>query len=136
MITKGLIDKENVNTNCFLKKNKINESYMQCYRSGSKTFVLCLDITIWCHKNIEGDPKVWLVRIEFTFFFFSIIQGFWTILFIFIAVFTTLQLMCPLAFFRCFLSNLRVYTELRTTSFIQSMGSLALILLCITGYKC
>ena len=42
-----------------------------------------------------------------------IIQGFWTIVFIFIVIFTMFQLMCPPAIFRCFLLNLEAYMELQ-----------------------
>ena len=48
-------------------------------------------------------------------------SGFWTIVFIFIVISITFQSICPPAFFRC-LSNSRTYTELRTMSFIESMG--------------
>ena len=52
-----------------------------------------------------------------------IIKAFWTIVFIFIVIVisTMFWLICPLAFFRC-LSNSGTYTELQTTSFIESMG--------------
>ena len=47
-----------------------------------------------------------------------IIKGFRTIVFIFIVISTTFQLICPPVFFRC-LSNSGTYMELRTTSFIE-----------------
>ena len=50
-----------------------------------------------------------------------IIKGFRTIVFIFIVISTTFRPICPPAFFGC-LSNSRTYTELRTTSFIESTG--------------
>ena len=50
-----------------------------------------------------------------------IIKDFRTIVFIFVVISTTFQLICPPAFFRC-LSNSRTFTELRTTSFIESTG--------------
>ena len=50
-----------------------------------------------------------------------IIKGFRSIVFIFIVISTMLRLICPPAFFRC-LSNSVANTELRTTSFIESMG--------------
>ena len=50
-----------------------------------------------------------------------IIKDFRTIVFIFIVISTTFRPICLLAFFRC-LSNSGTYTELRTTSFIESMG--------------
>ena len=52
-----------------------------------------------------------------------IIKGFFffTIVFIFNIISTTFQPICPPAFFRC-LSNLGTYTELWTTSFIESRG--------------
>ena len=50
-----------------------------------------------------------------------IIKGFWTIVFIFIVISTTFRPIYPPAFFRC-LSNLGTYTELQTTSFIETTG--------------
>ena len=49
------------------------------------------------------------------------IKGFRTIVFIFIVISTMFWPICPLAVFRC-LSNSGTYTELRTTSFIESTG--------------
>ena len=49
------------------------------------------------------------------------IKGFWTIFFIFIVFSTTFRPICPPAFFRC-LSNSGTFTELWTTSFIESTG--------------
>ena len=48
-----------------------------------------------------------------------IIKCFRTIVFIFIVISTTFRPICPPAFFRC-LSNSGTFTELRTTSFIES----------------
>ena len=48
-----------------------------------------------------------------------IIKGFRTIVFIFIVISSTFRSICPPAFFRCFL-NSGTFTELRTTSFIES----------------
>ena len=48
-----------------------------------------------------------------------IIKGFRTIVFIFIVIYTTFLPICPPAFFR-YLSNSGTYTELQTTSFIES----------------
>ena len=50
-----------------------------------------------------------------------IIKGFRTIVFIFIIISRTFQPICPPAFLRC-LSNTGTYTELWTTSFIESTG--------------
>ena len=50
-----------------------------------------------------------------------IIKAFRTFVFIFIIISTMFQQICPLAFFRC-LSNSGTFTELRTTSFIESTG--------------
>ena len=50
-----------------------------------------------------------------------IIKGFQTIVFIFIVISTTFWPICLSAFFRG-LSNLGIFMELRTTSFIESMG--------------
>ena len=47
-----------------------------------------------------------------TYLLLFIIQGFRTIVFIFIAIFTKFQPICPPAFFRCFLLNSGAYTEL------------------------
>ena len=48
-----------------------------------------------------------------------IIKVFRTIVFIFIVISTTFRPICPPAFFRC-LSNSGTFTELRTTSFIET----------------
>ena len=50
-----------------------------------------------------------------------IIKIFRTIVFIFIVISTTFRLICPPAFFRC-LSNSGIFSELRTTSFIETTG--------------
>ena len=50
-----------------------------------------------------------------------IIKSFRTIVFIFIVISTTFRPICPPAFFRC-LSNSGTFTELRTTSFIETTG--------------
>ena len=63
-----------------------------------------------CKFNAIIMGKVWCI---------FIIKGFWTIVYIFIVFSTTLRPICPLAFFKC-LSNSGTYTELRTTSFIES----------------
>ena len=52
---------------------------------------------------------------------FLSLRFFWTIVFIFIVISTTFRLICPPAFFKC-LSNLGTFTELRTTSFIETTG--------------
>ena len=49
------------------------------------------------------------------------IKGFRTFVFIFIVISTTFRPICPPGFFGC-LSNSGTYTELRTTSFIESTG--------------
>ena len=46
------------------------------------------------------------------------IQGFRTIVFVFTVIFTRFWLICPPAFFRCFLSISGAYAERQTTSFI------------------
>ena len=53
--------------------------------------------------------------------FFFIIMGFRTIASIFILISTTFPPIYPPAFFGC-MSNSETYMELRTTSFIESMG--------------
>ena len=63
-----------------------------------------------------------------------IIKGFRAIVFIFIAISTTFRPICPPAFFR-WLSNSGNYSELRTTSFIESTESPVLIPLAVTSVK-
>ena len=58
----------------------------------------------------------------FSLFLFIINKGFQTIVFICIVISTTFRPICPPAFFRC-LSNSGTFTELRTTSFIESTCS-------------
>ena len=58
-------------------------------------------------------------NINCTFYSIFIIKGFRTIVFIFIVISTTFRPICLPAFFRC-LSNSGTFTELRTTSFIES----------------
>ena len=50
-----------------------------------------------------------------------IIKGFWTIVSIFIVIFTPFRPICPSVFFKC-LSNSGTYMELWTTSFIEYTG--------------
>ena len=52
---------------------------------------------------------------------FFIIKGFGAIVFIFIVISTMFRPICPPAFFSC-LSNSGTFSELRTTSFIESTG--------------
>ena len=47
---------------------------------------------------------------------------FFVLVFIFIVIFTTFRPICPPAFFRC-LSNSGTFTEIWTTSFIETMGA-------------
>ena len=63
-------------------------------------------------------PNLFLYKQSVLFF---IIKGFWNIVFIFIVISTTFQLKCSPVIFRC-LSNKGAFLELRTTSFIESMG--------------
>ena len=63
-----------------------------------------------------------------------IIKGFRTIVFIFTVISTMFWTICPSTFFSC-LSNLGIFTELRTTFFIQFTGSPVLIPLAITRYN-
>ena len=67
-------------------------------------------------------PIVWLVLWSTGEYriYFSFIKGFRTIFFVFIVFSSTFRLICPPSFFRC-LSNLGTFTELRTTSFIESL---------------
>ena len=69
------------------------------------------------HKFVYIDFYLLPEFLRWSFMIF-IIQGFRTIVFIFIVIFTTFQPICPPTFFRCFLSNSGAYKELRTTSVI------------------
>ena len=69
---------------------------------------------------LEIEPVTTECRAE-TLPLSSIIKGFWTIVFIFIVISSTLRPICSSTLFRC-LSNLGTFTELRTTSFIESTG--------------
>ena len=63
--------------------------------------------------------RVWLSKFLRQGLLFFIIKVFWTIVFIFIVISTTFRPICPPVFFRC-LSNSWTFTEIRTTSFIQT----------------
>ena len=65
-------------------------------------------ICIWASSHKYSCPS-WILTSYFLSF---------RVVFILIVIFTMLQLIYPLAFFRCFLLNLGAYTELWTTSFI------------------
>ena len=70
------------------------------------------------YMRCDELPKSWQVdRVKKKF----IIKVFRTIVFIFIVISTTFRPIYPLAFFRC-LSNTGTFTELRTTSFIETTG--------------
>ena len=75
-------------------------------------------------SSIKNAAKESVPRIEFHLskLNFFIIKGFQTIVFIFIVISATFRSICPPAFFRC-LSNSGTFTELRTTSFIESTGA-------------
>ena len=72
-----------------------------------------------CSQN--ETPIDWLSTFLRRGLMIYIIKGFWTIVFLFIVIATTFRPICPPAFFRYF-SNSGTFTELRTTSFIESMG--------------
>ena len=71
-----------------------------------------------CHQRKKPNQLSKFLRRSLLIF---IIKGFRTIVFIFIVISTTFRPICPPAFFRC-LSNSGTFTELRTTSFIESTG--------------
>ena len=81
-----------------------------------KVYCYCSDIEVirFCYGNSLSE----FLRLSLIVF---IIKGFQTIVFIFIVISTTFQLICPLGFFRC-LSNSRTNMEFQTTSFIKSTG--------------
>ena len=68
------------------------------------------------HDNCNSQSSRYIEK-DIRYF---IIKGFQTIVLIFIVI-STFRLICPLAFFRC-LSNSGTFTELRTTSFIETTG--------------
>ena len=70
-------------------------------------------------QNNCNDALLELFKVEL--FLIFIINGFWTIVYIFIVISKTFRPICPPAFFKC-LSNSGTFTELRTTSFIESTG--------------
>ena len=71
-----------------------------------------------------------IIKISFTsLVMIFIIEGFRTIVFIFIVISTIFRPICPPAFFRC-LSNSGIFSEFRT--FLKPV----LIPLAITGYEC
>ena len=71
-------------------------------------------VSIFFHKMFKCLWKILTLSLNI-----FIIKGFWTIVLIFIS--STFQSICPLTYFRCLL-NSGTYMELRTTSFIESMG--------------
>ena len=75
--------------------------------------VLCHYVHFWTNTIEKGMNS----------FILFIIKGFQTIFFIFIVtvISTTFRPICPPAFFRCLL-NTGTFTELWTTSFIESTG--------------
>ena len=77
------------------------------YRFDSKHSDMTVVAREDAYKSEEDDTKIF------------IITGFWTIVFIFVVISTTFWPICPPTFFR-YLSNSRTFTELRTTSFIES----------------
>ena len=90
-----------------------------CLRNGLVAFY-CFGILVWILNSFyiifQIDGEI-LKKKTLSF----IIKGFRTIVFIFISISITIRPICPAAFFRC-LSNLGSYTELWTTSFIESKG--------------
>ena len=76
------------------------------------------------HENfVHMDNDILTYKVKYSNYHSEIIiiKGFRTIVFIFIVISTTFRPLCPPAFFRC-LSNSGTFTELRTTSFIESTG--------------
>ena len=69
----------------------------------------------------KKNGKNWLFKFLRRSLLIFIIKGFRTIVFISIVISTTFRPICHPAFFRC-LSNSGTYTELRTTSFIETTG--------------
>ena len=72
-------------------------------------------------QNVRTEVKVSNISSNFKISFFFIIKDFRTIVFIFMVISTTFRSICPPALLRS-LSNSGTFTELRTTSFIESTG--------------
>ena len=72
-------------------------------------------------KSDKWEIFFYLLKFTEQFYCIFIIKVFRTIVFIFIVISTTFRPICPPAFFRC-LSNSGTFTELRTTSFIETTG--------------
>ena len=77
----------------------------------------CKIYVVFVETKPESSSRKFLRRSLLIF----IIKVFRTIVFIFIVISTTFRPICPPAFFRC-LSNSGTFTELRTTSFIETTG--------------
>ena len=85
--------------------------------------------SVWCYlmkhfyfvHTSYGHPSAIAKKVKITISTIFIIKVFRTIVFIFIVISTTFRPICPPGFFRC-LSNSGTFTELRTTSFIETTG--------------
>ena len=86
---------------------------------------LCVHVIIWILK-LRKNKALLSIQLDHTFllihiYIYILSLRVFTIVFIFIVIFTMFQSICPLAFFRC-LSNSGTFTELQTTCFIESTG--------------
>ena len=94
------------------KRKKMREK-VQAYHVSSKTLTI-MDYLKGKRKRQKTKEKKFRKKL-FIFLSFRVFG------LLFIVIFTTFRSICPPAFFRC-LSNSGTYTELRTTSFIESTG--------------
>ena len=106
----------------------IYEKLIKCFRPDYKVMIFCIYKSCSCINvkiMFSEYIYIYIYNIMYTFLRRSlvilIIKGFRTIVFIFIVISTTFRPICPPAFFGC-LSNSGTFTELRTTSFIESTG--------------
>ena len=83
-----------------------------------QNFKITLNIVSSKNGSKKKDNKGAFFRIHSVIVIIFIIQGFQTIAFTFILIFTTFHPMSHSAFFRYYLSNSGAYTELWTTTFI------------------
>ena len=94
--------------------------YKVPFKFPEKCFIFRLELVDEFTEIVPStfEPFIGHHKVLFAIF---IIKVFRTIVFIFIVISTMFQPICPPAFFRC-LSNSGTFTELRTTSFIETTG--------------
>ena len=116
------------NSSCYLQDSRLKASHLKSYLIFSlASYPQCMnDDFLTLQHNLNSCHPWQCLTLKISLFLyqyidFFIIKGFWTIVFIFIVISTMFWLICSPAFFRCLL-NLGTFTELQTTSFIESIG--------------